>query len=145
MAVTEVEQAARGSSSSRKLKGNAIDKTTDAASACKSFWDVETTRAGATGVEGAFGLTQQAGVEQCLESQRGPQQFILARREFAPVPADAVKTPCQARTNPSRRTTAIFTGRNVIACNWSFWIANPFVTCQIPRREGNTFSVAFVV
>jgi len=100
MAVTEVEETASGGSSSGKRKGNASDETTDAARACNSFWDVETARAGATGAEGAFGFTQHAGVEQCLESQRGPQQFILARRAFAPVPADNVKTPCQARTNP---------------------------------------------
>jgi len=120
MAVTEADETARGGSSSEKLKGNASDKTTDAARACSSFWDVEEARAGATGAEGAFGLTQHARVEQCLESQRGPQQLILARRAFAPVPADAVMEPCQARTNPSTRTTAIFTGRNVIAAIGGF-------------------------
>jgi len=90
MAVTEADETARGGSSSGKLKGNASDKTNDAARACNSFWDVEMTRAGATGAEGAFGFTQHAGVEQCLESQRGPQQLILARRAFAPVSADPV-------------------------------------------------------
>jgi len=120
MAVIEADEAARGGSSSGKLKGNASDKTTDAASACKSFWNVEAARAGATGAEGASGFTQHARVEHCLESQRGPQQFIWARRAFAPVPADPVKTPCQARTNPSTRTTAIFTGRNVIAAIGGF-------------------------
>ena len=115
MAVTEADETTRGGSSSGKLKGNASDKTTDAARACKSFCDVEGTEAGATGAKGASGFTQHAGVEQRLESQRGPQQFILARRGFVLVLADAIRTPCQARTNPSRRTTAIFTGRNVIA------------------------------
>ena len=138
MAVTEVNETARDGSSSGKRKGNASDETTGAARACNSFWDVEATRAGVTGAEGAFGLTQHAGVEQCLESQRGPQQLILARCAFAPVPADAIRTPCQTRTNPSRRTTAVFIGRNVMACNWSFWTANPYVVCQIPRGEGNT-------
>jgi hypothetical protein len=138
MAVTEVDEAAREGSLSGELKGNASNERNDAANACNSFWDVEATPAGATGAEGAFGLAQHAPVEQWLESQRGPQQLILARRVFALVPADAIKTPCQARTNPSRTTTAIFTGRNVMACNWSFWIANPYVVCQIPRREGNT-------
>ena len=63
MAVTEVNETARDGSSSRKLKGNANDETTDAANACNSFWDVEGTGAGATGAEGAFGLTQHAVVD----------------------------------------------------------------------------------
>ncbi|MEO8426267.1 MAG: hypothetical protein ABI651_04060 [Verrucomicrobiota bacterium] len=125
MAVTEMEETARDGSLSVEHKGKAGSAMTDAANACNSFWDVEATRAGATGAGGTFGLTQHAGVEQCLESQRGPQQLILARPAFAPVPADAIKTLCHARTNPSIRTSAIFIGCNVIACNWSFWIANP--------------------
>ena len=144
MAVTEVDEVARDGNSSGKLKGNASAETTGAARACNSFWDVEATRAGVTGAEGAFGLTQHAGAEQCLESQRGPQQLILARRASAPVPADAINTPCEARTNPSRRTTAVFVGRNVMACNWSFWTANPYVPCQILRGEEILLFGAFV-
>ena len=49
MAVTEMEVAVCAGSLSGKLNGNASNETTDAASACNSFWDVEGTGAGATG------------------------------------------------------------------------------------------------
>src|SRR6266705_4218510 len=91
--------------------------------------------AGGTGAgdgEGCDGLAQHSGVAQRVESQPVQQQLDFVPRAFWLTPAVTVKTPCQARTKPSRRTTAIFTGRSIMACNWSFRINNPYVLCQMP-------------
>jgi hypothetical protein len=48
------------------------------------------------------------------------------------LPADAVKTPCPARMNPSSRTTDVFTNRNVTAFDWSVCLSFP--ACQIVWR-----------
>jgi hypothetical protein len=75
---------------------------------------------GAGDGEGCDGLAQHAGVAQRMESQPVQQQVDFVPRAFCLTPAETVKTPCQASTKPSRRTTAIFTGRSIMARNWSF-------------------------
>lgn len=90
------------------------NETTDAASAMNSLCEVDGSDAGAIGAEGVLRFTQQAGVEQCVPSQPEQQQPLFAPCALAPLELDAAKTPCQARMNPSRRTTAIFTGRDIV-------------------------------
>jgi len=70
---------------------------------------------GADDGEGCDGLAQHAGVAQCVESQPVQQQLVLVPRAFALTPPDSEKTPCQARTNPNRKTAAVCAGRNIMA------------------------------
>src|SRR5438132_700838 len=109
MAMTEAGEGARAGTSSAEREGSAKTEARDAPSACNSFWEVEGRGDGATGSEGAFDFSQQAGVEQCVKSQPVQQQRVLSSRAFAPIPAYTVTTFCQARIYPSRRTIAIFT------------------------------------
>src|SRR5258706_16138363 len=120
MAVTEAEEEARGSKSSAALERSVSSETKETASAWNSFCEVEGREAGATGAEGVSRFTQQAGVAQCLLSQPVQQQLFCATVAPALVRADTAKTPCNARTSPSRRTTAILVGRDVMFGYWSF-------------------------
>src|SRR5437899_5322885 len=104
MAITEADTSGRASSSSSEPKDGASTEMRDTESACNSFWELEGRAQGAIGVEGAFGITQQAGVEQCLKSQPLQQHFFLLPSEMSLVPAASLKKPCAARTNPSTRT-----------------------------------------
>jgi hypothetical protein len=109
--------AAEGSSAFRN--GSVSNGATNAASACHSFEEWEGTEAGGNGVRLLAGFAQHAGVAQCLKSQPVQQQLDFVTGVFEPAPAETVKTPGHARTNPSRRTTAIFTVRDVMSCIWS--------------------------
>jgi hypothetical protein len=80
---------------------------------------VEGREAGATGADGDSGFTQHAGVAQFLLSHPVQQQLFFAPFVVAPMRADDAKTPCQAKTNPSRSTTAILIGRDVMFSDWS--------------------------
>jgi len=84
------------------------------------------------------GRAQHAGVEQRLKSQPVQQQLRFVAAVPAPVSAETVKTPCQARTTPSNRTTAVFTVRNTIFRNWSDRVTNPYADCHTTTHEGNT-------
>jgi len=119
MAVTEADEGARAGSSSAAREGSASSETTGASSAWNSFCDVEGREAGATGAEGVSPFMQQAGVAQCLLSQPVQQQLLRATLALVLVQADVAKTPCHARTNPSRSTTVILIGRDVTFCDWS--------------------------
>ena len=119
MEVTEEDTAARAGSLSAAREGSAISATTDAASACNSFSEVEGSEAGVTGAVGVSRFAQQAGVAQCLLSQPVQQQLRLTLCVVAPRRTGDAKTPCHARTNPSRSTTAILNGRDVIISDWS--------------------------
>ena len=120
MAITEADTSGRASSSSSEPKDGASTEMRDTESACNSFWELEGRAQGAIGVEGAFGITQQAGVEQCLKSQPLQQQLDSVTPAFGLRPVETEKTPCHARTNPSRRTTADFANRDVMASSRSF-------------------------
>ena len=78
-----------------------------------------------------------------MESQPVQQQLVFAPGVFGAAPADIVKTHCDARINPSRKTTAVFTGRNNMASTWSHRTTNPYASWQNPEREGNTSSHLF--
>ncbi len=119
MEVTEAGDGAQAGKPPAWRAGSVITEPTDTASAWNSFCEVEGREAGVTGVEGVSRFTQQAGVAQCLLSQPVQQQLRFARCAAAPTrPVDA-KTPCQARTNPSKSTTAILIGNDVIFSDWS--------------------------
>jgi hypothetical protein len=120
MIVSEAEEAKCGGTKSIENNGGISHEATDAANACCSFWEGVGREAGAKGVRLSAGLAQQAGVEQCLESQPLQQQLDFAPPTSAPVPAETVETLFQTRTNPSRMTTTIFTTRDVMASSWSF-------------------------
>lgn len=129
MAITEGGEGARAGSSSAAREGSASEEI-GAASAWTSFCEVEGREAGATGAEGASRFAQQAEVAQCVLSQPVQQQLLRATRARALVRVDAAKTPCHARTNPSRRTTAILIGRNVMFGDWSLSTSNPYGDCH---------------
>src|SRR5258708_1992839 len=118
MVVSEAEEAKCGGTKSVEDNGGISQDATNAANACHSFWDGVGREAGAKGARLSAGLAQQAGVEQCLESQPLQQQLDFAPPTFAPVPAEMLWTLCQTRTNPSRVTTTIFATRDVIASSW---------------------------
>ena len=142
MAVAEGHRARDEGDSSAGREGSDSTETTDAVRAWNSFCEADGREAGATGAEGASGLTQHAGVEQCLKSQPEQQQPALALRFVVPVPTDTVRTPWQARTNPSRKTTAIFIGRDVMFSSRSLWTAAPYGDCQVSRHEETLLSLA---
>jgi len=119
MAVTEEDDSAAVGSSCAAREGNASSETTEAVSAWNSFCEAEGREAGVTGADGALGLTQHAGVAQCLLSQPVQQQLRFALCEVAPRRAGDAKAPCHARRNPSRSTTAILIGRDVMFNDWS--------------------------
>src|SRR5947207_13371578 len=119
MEVTEEDDSAAWGSSSAAHEGSGSCETTEAASAWNSFCEVEGREAGATGADGALGLTQHAGVAQCLLSQPVQQQLFFAPCAVAPVMGDDAKTPNHARRNPSRSTKAILIGRDVMFSDWS--------------------------
>lgn len=100
-------------------EGSVIKETSVAASPWNSFCVVEGSEAGAIGADGESGFTQQAGVAQCLLSHPVQQQLFFTLCVVADVCADDAMTPCQARTNPSRSTTAILIGRDVMFGDWS--------------------------
>ena len=79
---------------------------------------VDGREAGATGADGDCGFTQHAGVTQFLLSHPVQQQ-LFAPFVVAPMRADDARTPCQARTNPSRSMAAILIGRDVMFGDWS--------------------------
>jgi len=107
-------------------------EATAVAKACNSFWEFERGKTGTLRLSAGF--AQHAGVAQCLESQPVQQHLGFAPRVFGAPPADIVKTPCHARINPSRKTTAVFTGRNNMASTWSHRTTNPYASCQNPER-----------
>ena len=119
MEVTEKDANGRTGNWSAAHEGSGSSETTEAASAWNSFCEVEGREAGATGADGALGLTQQAGVAQCLLSQPVQQQLFFAPCAVVPVAGDDAKTPCHARRNPSRSTNAILVGRDVMFSDWS--------------------------
>jgi len=80
---------------------------------------------GAVEGEGWDGLLQHAGVAQRVKSQPGQQQLDFVPSAFWLALAETRKAPCQARAKPSRSTTALFTGCNIMARTGSFRISNP--------------------
>ena len=117
-AVTGMNEEEGAASPPAKRESNGSEGAADTASACHSFWEVEGTGAGVKGVKGCAGFVQHVGVGHFEQSD---SQHLQATRGVAePVPADTVKTPCQARTNPSRTAPAVFSSLDVMACNWSF-------------------------
>jgi hypothetical protein len=101
------EEAAVKESFARE-DGRASKVETDAASACHSFEEWEGTGAGTRGAGLFAGLAQQAVVEQQLVRQ----QPGFPPRALSPM--ETAKVPCHARTNPSRRTVAVFKVRAVM-------------------------------
>ena len=96
------------------MDGSVSKRSAETGSACNSFCEAEDCRAGEEGVGGCDGLAQQAGVAQCEESQPVLQQLDWVPRGYSLIPAETMKTLCQARMNPSRSTVAIFTGCSVM-------------------------------
>jgi len=112
---TSKNEEAAATQSFARQEGKASKVETDAANACHSFEDGEGTGAGTRGAELLAGLAQQADVEQRWGPQPVRQQPGFPPRALAPMAT--VKAPCHARTNPSRRTVAVFKGRNVMVHN----------------------------
>ena len=131
MAVTEEGEGARVGSSFAGRAGSGSSETTVATSACNSFCAGAGSEAGSDGAEGASRFTQQAGVAQCLLSQPVEQQLAFTDDALPTGKAEAAKTPCQARTNPSRSTAAILMQRDLIVSDWSFGNGNPCLDCQV--------------
>jgi hypothetical protein len=119
MSVTEAGDGTHAGKSPACREGSASSETTEAASAWNSFCETEGREAGATGAEGAPRFTQHAGVAQCLLSQPVQQQLFFAPCAVVLAVRHDAKTPCHARRNPSRRTTAILIGRDVMFGDWS--------------------------
>jgi hypothetical protein len=118
MAVSEAGEPACEESSLAGKVGSASGETTDAASACNSFWEEVGREAGANGSDDCEGLAQQTGVAHL--PQPDLQHGQLACAVEAPLLAAIVGTLCHTRMNPSKMTTAVFTIRNVMASSWSF-------------------------
>jgi hypothetical protein len=131
MVVSEADTAVTKGKSSAGLAGSAKTKATDVAMACHSFWEVEDGEAG-KGVEGLDGRAQQPGVAHLPQPES--QQLRATRVRFETLPAGTVKTHSHARTNPSRRTTAVFTRRDIIARDLSVRFAIPYRVCQSQER-----------
>jgi len=129
-----VGEVLRAGASSTLLEGSIRDGTTDAMIASNSFSVAERAGSGTTGAEGASGFTQHGGVEQLLEPQPVRQQT-----DFAAGALVAAKTLCQARTNPSRRATAVSATRKSILQNGSFHIAISLFILPDSSRRGNLF------
>ena len=92
------------------------------AMACNSLWDDERAGAGVYGEEGRAGWPQQAGAHP---PQLERQQESEPAAGIAPLLTDAAVNPCQARTNPSPTTTAVFPRRNAML-HYTLLFANPF-------------------
>lgn len=105
-------------------------EATAVAKTCNSFWEFERGATGAFGAASPLGFAQQESVAECVEPHRVQQQFGFAHREFRAATADTRTTPCHARTNVSRRTTAAFTGRNNMA---SFGRTEPTILTHLVR------------
>lgn len=112
-AATIGKEAAEADNSSDQGAESVNRGATDGANACHSFWEVGA-GAGVKGAEGCDGFAQQAGVAQLFMSQPEQQQLRWAARSLAPRRAVEAKTPCNARTIPSRSTTATLIGRKFI-------------------------------
>ena len=116
MAVTEAEGTSCEGNSTTGIDGSAKQEETDAASACHSFWEEVGREAGAKGSRFSAGFVQQTGVVHFPQPDLQQAQFGLCATEGgSPAPADTVKTPCHARSNPSRITSGVFASRIVMA------------------------------
>jgi len=82
---------------------------------------------GGKGEEGLDGRVQHPGVAHL--SQPESQQLRVTRVPYETLPAGRVNTHSHARTNPNRRTTAIFAGRDIIALSLSIRFAIPYRVC----------------
>jgi hypothetical protein len=91
-------------------------ETTGSASACNSFWEEEGTGTGATGADGASGLTQHSGIWQCVQS---PQHELAADAFAVAANGDTVMAELAARTNPSSKATTILVSFNVMPALFS--------------------------
>src|SRR5258708_9136889 len=84
---------------------------------------------GAVGTTGARllseGLAQQAPVEQ-LPHPEPQQELTGAVAEVEPRAISLERSPCHARTNPSKRATEIFPTRHVITLYWSSLPFKPY-------------------
>jgi hypothetical protein len=141
IAVSEADEAECEAGSSDETDGSVSQEETDAASACISFWERVGRETGAKGVRLSAGLAQQAGVEQCLESQPLQQQLEFALLTFAAALARVVGTFCETRTNPSKITSTVFANRNAMVLGWSVCFAVPYSNCQIVGRVGIIFGL----
>ena len=140
MAVSEAGEAACEGSALAGRNGSVSGETTDAASACHSFWEEVGREAGANGSDGCEGLAQQTGVAHLPQPDLQHGQLACAAEGLPPLRAAIVGTFCHTRMNPSKMTTAVFTNRDVMASGWSFRTANPYTDCQSVRRVGNISS-----
>jgi hypothetical protein len=126
--------------SSDEAAGNATNKAADAASACNLFCELERGETGGVGTGLSAGFTQQAGVAQCLESQPVQQHVDFALPPLVSALAEVVKTPCQARRNPSQRIIAVFMYRSFMFRGWSECPPNLLRKLSHYPRCGNTCS-----
>src|SRR2546427_5570804 len=130
MAVSEEDQAAIAGNSSAERAGSARTSAADTASACHSFWVVQ--RGGAS-AKGWDGWAQHPGLAHLAHWKS--QQLRITRVPLEPLSTGTVKTHDHARTNPSRRTTAVFARRDVIAFSLSFCFAIADRVCQGQERQ----------
>jgi hypothetical protein len=117
-----------GGSAPVEKDGGVSSEEADVASTCHSFWDEAGRGAGPTGAEGRAGPAQQTAIEHFIVPDLQHLQ-PACETTVGELPADAMKTPCPARMNPSSRTTDAFTIRNVMAFDWSVYLLFP--ACQI--------------
>ncbi len=133
MAVAVANEVEYEESSSVEKGGSTSQEEIDAASACHSFWDEAGRGAGPTGAEGRAGLAQQTAMAHFIVPNLQHLQPACVTTVGA-LPADAMKTPCPARMNPSSRTTDAFTNRDIMAFDWSGCLSSPYAVCQIVRH-----------
>ncbi len=114
MPVVGAGERAQEGSSSGETNGSVSQEKTDAATACRSFCVEVGGGAGADGVGLSVGRAQHAGVAHRLKSHPVQQQLRFVAAMGVAVSAEAVKTPCKARTNPSNSTNAVFTSRDAM-------------------------------
>jgi hypothetical protein len=75
---------------------------------------------GAGEEDGSAGRAQHAGVAQVEHCDSERQQAREPEAKVEPSLAETGKSPCQARTRPSKKTTAVFPNRDVMFRYWSF-------------------------
>jgi len=107
MSVTGMAELAQAGGSHTERAGGNVNQATAAAKAWISCCEAEGSGAREIGAVGVLGLTQHAGVAQCLLSHPVQQQ-LLATPESETAMAGALITLCHARRNPSNTTIAAF-------------------------------------
>jgi hypothetical protein len=143
MEFTETVEGSRAGGRSARRAGSVTNAITKAASAWNSLCDAEGRERGATGADGGLGLTQHAGVEQCLLSQPAQQQLVFEFCVVTPIGAKVVNTPWHVRTKPTRRTIAILAGRNVIVLQLAVLILKSWPNLPHSARLCKSFARAF--